>query len=629
MLHTAARAAESPDYRVVFINSYHRGYEWSDGIEEGLRQRLNASGKRVEISYEYLDSRRFTYGTQMEPLAQSMAAKYAAYHPDLVVLSDNPAFDFVVKYRKRLFPDIPIVFCGFNSFRPDNLAGIDNATGINEEVTFEGTADLALKVHPETRTLVFIMSSSDATGKRNSKTLTESVFPKYRERFNILTIQDASWTALRETLAQLPRDALVFISGMIRQPGEATLSVAGYAQMIAAASPVPTYGFWDFYLGSGVMGGHVLTGRDHGIAAADVALRILGGAKAGSIPVMMTSPATDRFDYKAMERFGIAADDLPAGSEVINRPHSLWRDYRSQIVVGIFLVLVETALIILLFRLLRDRRKALSSLIGQHGELEAQARALSLAKEEAESANMAKNAFLANVSHEMRTPLHQIIGLSDLVRREPLSEKQAERMEKLGQVCVRMATLVDQLLKITRLEANASPLTEERFLLSQLLNDVVSVIEAWAAEKSLALLVESPPDSVALLGDAAFLKEALLAYASNAIRFTNSGRITLRARIAEEAGPDVVLRFEVEDTGIGIAEEDLSRLFSVFQQLDNSSTRKFGGLGIGLAMTRKIARLMGGDAGCHSTPGVGSVFWFTARLKTPAQARQAQTGKLP
>lgn len=173
--HAALAASDlaggRPDAIVIFINSYHRGYAWSDGIEDGMREVFDASGKRIEISYEYLDSRRFAFGAQTEAIASAMEAKYAEYRPDLILVADNAAFDFAVRYRDRLFPDRPIVFAGYNLFRPEVLDGITNITGVNEEMNVAGTIDLALGVHPSTRVLVFVTSTGDDTSRRISALL--------------------------------------------------------------------------------------------------------------------------------------------------------------------------------------------------------------------------------------------------------------------------------------------------------------------------------------------------------------------------------------------------------------------------------------------------------------------------
>jgi CheY-like chemotaxis protein len=155
----------------------------------------------------------------------------------------------------------------------------------------------------------------------------------------------------------------------------------------------------------------------------------------------------------------------------------------------------------------------------------------------------------------------------------------------------------------------------------QLLGDVTSIVGSDLRAKGLKLAIEMVPMPRGLLGDRTRIQQALLNYLSNAVKFTQSGTITLRVRVEEEQADSALIRFEVSDTGIGIEPETLVRLFASFEQADNSITRRYGGTGLGLAITRKLAQLMGGDAGATSTPGSGSTFWFTVRLKKDATAQ--------
>ncbi|MCK9389631.1 MAG: diguanylate cyclase [Sulfuritalea sp.] len=366
-----ALAADNAVQRVVYINSYHRGYSWSDGIEQGLREGLEASGKNLELSIEYLDSRRFAYGSQIEPLAQSMAAKYANYRPDVVVVSDNAAFDFAIKYRERLFPGLPIVFSGYNNFRPDVLKGHKNITGINEETAIEDAVAMALHVHPDTRTLVFVISTGEASSKRIGEVAEHSVFPRLRERFDVVVMKDASVEEIRQRLRQFPSNTLLFLSGQARDQGAGrALTPSENGRLITTASPFPVYTFWDFHLNRGVIGGHIITGLEQGRAAAGIAVRILDGTSADAIPVIMTTPTSDIFDYAVMQRFGIKASQLPVNANIINRPFSLWDAYRWQIIGVTALLIVETLLIALLLHIARGRRRALDELSVEREKLE-------------------------------------------------------------------------------------------------------------------------------------------------------------------------------------------------------------------------------------------------------------------
>lgn len=240
--------------------------------------------------------------------------------------------------------------------------------------------------------------------------------------------------------------------------------------------------------------------------------------------------------------------------------------------------------------------------------------ALSLAKEAAEAASVAKTAFLANISHEMRTPLNHIQGMASLIRREPLSARQTDRLEKLETACRNMTGVIENILELTRIEAGRFEIGAEIFSMRDLLRETLQLVGEQASAKRIPIAIEASGVPDEFMGGRQQIKQALLNYLDNAIRFTEVGGIVIRVRLMESNNEQALLRLEVHDSGIGIAAEDQPRLFSIFQQVDNSSTRKYGGLGVGLAMTRKIAQLMGGDAGCESRPSEGTTFWFTVRL---------------
>ena len=233
----------------------------------------------------------------------------------------------------------------------------------------------------------------------------------------------------------------------------------------------------------------------------------------------------------------------------------------------------------------------------------------------AEAATKAKSQFLANMSHEIRTPMNAILGMANLLKRDIVTPKQADQLDKIDAAAQHLLSIINDILDLTKIEAGKFTLEENSIVIPELLNRVVSILTPQIHAKGLQLNIDAEYMPMQLLGDATRLSQALLNYAYNAIKFTNNGTITIRTRLLEETDASKLICFEVIDTGIGINTDQLNRLFSAFEQGDKSTTRQYGGSGLGLAITKNLAQLMGGEAGVSSVLGVGSTFWFTARFK--------------
>jgi PAS domain S-box-containing protein len=242
------------------------------------------------------------------------------------------------------------------------------------------------------------------------------------------------------------------------------------------------------------------------------------------------------------------------------------------------------------------------------------------ARARAEAANRSKSSFLANMSHEIRTPLNAIVGLTHLLRRDvTLAPEASQRLEKIDQASQHLLVVINDILDLSKIEAGRLDLESVDFDLATLLDAVQSIVAEPARSKGLMLRVDADAVPPWLHGDPTRLRQALLNYASNAVKFTEMGSVQMRARLLERQGDALLVRFEVEDTGIGIAPERMPHLFQAFEQGDSSTARRYGGTGLGLVVTRRLAELMGGTAGADSVPQVGSLFWFTARLQVGKQ----------
>jgi len=261
------------------------------------------------------------------------------------------------------------------------------------------------------------------------------------------------------------------------------------------------------------------------------------------------------------------------------------------------------------------------SLAKHYHHLEAQVEertaALSVAKEAAEAANRAKSAFLANMSHELRTPMNAIMGMTDLVLRHMTDPKQADQLNKVKQASEHLLHVINDILDLSKIEAERVTMERIDFKLGGVLENLRSLIGLKVKEKGLKLVVEIPPAlaNLPLRGDPLRLGQILLNLSGNALKFTAAGMICIEVKVLETTSSQLLVRFDVRDTGIGIALEDQSRLFTAFEQADGSMTRKYGGTGLGLAISKRLARMMGGDIGVESQAGQGSDFWFTARFE--------------
>ncbi len=242
--------------------------------------------------------------------------------------------------------------------------------------------------------------------------------------------------------------------------------------------------------------------------------------------------------------------------------------------------------------------------------------ALLAAKDAAEKASRAKSVFLANMSHEIRTPMNAVIGLTHLLLRQQPPGDARDKLEKIGAAAGHLLGVLNDILDLSKIEAGRMGFERREFGLRGLLGDACALMAEKIQSKGLQLVVDVGDVPERLVGDPTRLSQALINYLGNAVKFTERGRIVVRVLRDGEAadGATVGLRFEVEDTGIGIPADKLADIFEDFEQADTSTTRVHGGTGLGLSITRHLARLMGGDAGVASTPGLGSRFWFSVRL---------------
>ena len=332
-----------PPKQVLVMHSYHVGYKWTNEITQGITAALRDEGKAVQIRYEYMDTKRVSDPSYFELLYETYRYKFRSSRFDVIIATDNDAFDFLKRYRDELFPATPVVFCGVNYFEPSQLEGKKLFTGVNEAADIKATLDLALRLHPATRQIV-VINDETSTGRIVNKEV-ESLVPAYQGRVRFKFLKELEMPEILDTVRKLGPDSLVFYSLFFRDKAGRFYEYDEGITLIAESSPVPVYGVWNFYLDYGLVGGMLTSGYFQGETAGRMALRILRGEKVGDIPVVMKSPNRYMFDYRQLKRFHIDTSALPAESIVINRPSSLYSVPR-QVFWGAVAALVGSVLII-------------------------------------------------------------------------------------------------------------------------------------------------------------------------------------------------------------------------------------------------------------------------------------------
>ncbi|MBE0584728.1 MAG: response regulator [Desulfofustis sp.] len=339
---------------VLYINSYHNGYPWSDTILDGIRAELGKSVYSIDLQIEYMDAKKYNIEPVVSELLALYREKFANEHFDVILVSDDDAFIFALKYRDQLFAGVPIVFCGVNDLGANDLEG-GNITGVVENFDLAGTIDVALKLHPNKRRMIVVGDNSTA-GHAIRQQIEEAV-PAYFDRLSVDYWVQLDLDEVQRRVQVLPDDTFLFFIPYYQVIGSRFYSAEEMMAAIHTHSRVPMYTAWEFLLGNGAVGGKLLSGFAHGRQAAAMALRILAGERAAAIPVRFEPTGEFIFDYNTMEQMRIDEKMLPEGSRIINEPnlfYELSRELFWTIMVS-FLLLVITVVFLAINMIARRR----------------------------------------------------------------------------------------------------------------------------------------------------------------------------------------------------------------------------------------------------------------------------------
>ncbi len=603
------RTAASPS--VLILNAYHPGYSWSDHEMEGFLATLGQARPDLQARIEYLDGKHHPGLAPLPQIRDLLRAKYAGQPFRLVVAADNPALVFALRYRADLFPGVPIVFLGIDGYDPSMIAGQEAITGIAQRLDAGRTLGIALRLHPEVREVV-VVHDHTLTGQE-SRRETEIQLRPYADRVRLRYLSEPNLDRLGRELEGLPPNSLVLGLSYALDGQGRVVNHEAFAGFLRRHAPVPVYGLHGERLGHGIVGGVLTDGRREGQRAAALALRILAGEPASSLPVETEPAGTVAFDHRELLRFGVTESALPPGALVINRPTSFLATHRSLVATtaGLFLLLLGglAAVAINVYRRVEaeERQRAIQAQLLQSQKMEAVGH------------------LAGGVAHDFNNILTAIMGYASLLQMKLEGDAAKAHADQILGASERAAHLIRSLLVFSRkgvLESKPLPLDE-------IAQGVEKIVRRLIGE-DITLEVQLEGSGVRVMGDLAHLEQVVVNLCTNARdAMPEGGRLTLRTHCEAQApqgafeGPAAVI--SVVDTGTGMPPEVRARIFEPFY-----TTKEVGkGTGLGLSVAYGIVRQHGGLLTVESAVGAGSSFHIhLPALPAAAFADDTDAGRL-
>lgn len=343
---------------VLLIHSYHKGYSWSDDISKTIEKNF-AKHKNIELTTVYMDTKRIDENEYIKNLAKLYEQQFFDRKFDLIIVSDNNAFDFMFTYHETLFKDIPVLFCGINNFDKALLEknGMkDYMTGVAEEVDLEKNFELISKLHPNLKNLLIINDTS-STGYAIKRDL-DPIIKKYEEKFNIEYTDNLEFSNLKTKVSNLDKQNSVILFVLLFK--DTTGKYFTYKQsfkQVKEVSSVPIYGLWDFYLNDGIVGGLLTSAVAQGEAVSKMALEVLNGKNIKDIPIIEKSPNLYIFDYNELKRFNIDISDYVNNPIIINEPSSIYKEHTKFFIITLLIISILTIIVVILKANIQRREK--------------------------------------------------------------------------------------------------------------------------------------------------------------------------------------------------------------------------------------------------------------------------------
>jgi signal transduction histidine kinase len=612
VLVSAGAPALSAPKQILILQSFRNAMpvnsDFFAGIREGLDLPINLP---VVIDSEDLDLSRINDEGYVRKLIEIYALKYRASPPNLIIATETPAARLLLDHRNKLFPGVPIVFCAAEFSSADLEQLPPDVTGTTSKGDFAGTLKLMSRLHPDMRQIAVILGGSDLD------TLAEPDVRKalrhFETKYEVIWLRGLPLRELTDTVKALPPRTVILYVVQFGDRDGVSYVPREVAQAVSRAASAPVYGLWDTLMGTGIVGGRLIQIEQQGVAAGEIARRILLGEIPASIPVVRMERNEVVVDARQLKRWNIDEHLLPEGSRILNREHSLWEQHRNGILLAGGLIALQALWIAVLLWNRRKLQRAQDSLSAENNHrVQAEELARRLRRRLGSVGKKgALGALAARIAHEINQPLISIKNYAQAATRYIPNDstkggKLAELLAEMEGEADRAGSIIQKIRTLLSSErVDAVPVD-----LDPVLKEVVTVMkpEADAHGCHIDYRVTAPVPIV--LADALQVQLVMVNLLRNAMEAAAShdqnGDESVTISVGETA--DRMVQVSVADNGPGVPADETENIF------ESLYSTKEAGMGVGLATCRTIIEAHGGRIWCTPNPAGGAIFHFTVPI---------------
>jgi len=569
---------------VLILNSYHPQYKWTQQLTEGIIKTLSQKVEPENIHIEYMDGRRFSDDREyLRRIKGLMSHKYRHYKIDLIISTDDYAFQFLRKEQQDLFPKTPVVFAGVNFFKKSLLKDLPLFTGVEEGTSIKENIELIKNLYPKYKEII-LLSDRTSLGLHLTDTAKE-IISKNDDKDRVKIYDDFSFDELYSKVTNSKKGTYYLLLAIHHDNKGQYFSYDNHFIKLNKDAPTPIFSMWGILMGTGTIGGYMNNPYLHGTEVAKIGLSILDGLDPKSIPISKTQYLPN-FDYRELVRYQISKSDLPENTKIHYRPITYYETHKTPINLVVFVIFILISFIVILNRLVIKRTK----LANKNAE--------NLAKSNAKMKD-----FVGIVAHDLRAPVGNIISFTNALEDAPEDHK--EIVPYIMKSANKSINLINNILDISAIESGKVKINIEKVDLDEIIEDTIHEVTFLTKNKDLKLTTNLN-HKIEVLADKQRVTQILQNLLTNAIKFTpKDGKIEI---LVEEE--DSFVNVSVRDSGVGIPKELMAKLFKRTEFTSRSGTEGESGTGYGLPLVYNLVKEHGSSLTVESQEDTGSKFTF-------------------